>query len=123
MKLDSLLPCSDINIVVSNAIYLSSKVDSNKIGHNRVINIPSKTFSVGEIYEKAKEIGKKYNIKMGKLILVDPKDSLSTVKELDVNPRISINKAILLGCPYKTDIAIIIDNFVKTYILKPKSKL
>ena len=124
MSLDSLLPCSDVNVVVNNTIYLSSKVDSNKIGHNRVINVPSKTFSVGEIYNKAKEIGKKYNIKMGKLILVDPNKGSSTIKELDVNPRISINKAISLGCPYQTDIGTIIENFVKEYIINnKKSKL
>ena len=116
--LNRIYPCSYINNIVLNTIYLSSRVDTKKIGHNRVILLPNKSFTVNELWEKTKYYANKYKIdSFGKLVIVGKESTKTTVSEINVCQRSTYKKALGLGC-YDDDLTIddIIQDFIQNNI-------
>lgn len=116
LPMDKGIPCCSITNVVNNTIFLCGQVDGDKIGHNRVVSIPAKTFRLDTIWEETQNVARKYGIldKIGKVIIV--KEHGSTVKEINVCGAMDCSKAKRLGLDVNVDINEIITDFVENWV-------
>jgi hypothetical protein len=88
------------------------------MGHNRVVQLPAKSFTLTMLWEAAQEVAKEEGIKIGTITQVAPQGGTTTVKEINVCPEVDISKARSLGMPTDVDAKDIIRDYVKTYIKK-----
>jgi len=111
-------PCSALNNNVASLLYMATKVDGTKIGHNRVIQMPCASFTLKMIWEACQEVAKEEGVKLGSIRQVAANEGATTVTEINVCPDVSSAKAESLGFPMDTDLKEIIRDYVKTYIKK-----
>eukprot|EP00039_Didymoeca_costata_P024874 m.11778 g.11778 ORF g.11778 m.11778 type:complete len:347 (-) comp4522_c0_seq1:906-1946(-) len=118
LPMDVPYPCSALNTNVEGLLYMSSQVDSEAIGHNRVVQIPCKSFTLQMIWEAAQEVAKEESVAIGTIKQVEASAGTTTVTEINVCPDVSCEKAEKLGLPMEVDLKEIIRDYVKTYIKK-----
>eukprot|EP00756_Hemistasia_phaeocysticola_P043772 Hpha_TRINITY_DN17342_c0_g1::TRINITY_DN17342_c0_g1_i1::g.137867::m.137867 len=122
LPMDRPYPCSDVRNNVASILHLSGRVEGERdLGHNRVVQLPAKSFTLAQVWEATQQVAKEEGIPLGKVTKgALPKDA--TVKELNVCPRVDCSKALGLGCPNDIDIREIIRDFVNLHI-RPRPKL
>jgi len=111
-------PISSLNTNVQGFIHAVGKVDGSKIGHNRVIQFPAKSFTLQEIWDTAQELAKEEGIKIGSIKHVQSDHGATTVKEINVCPVVDCSKAQQLGFTMTVDLKDIMRDYVHTYIKK-----
>jgi hypothetical protein len=136
---DLFLPCSSLNNNVKGILHCCTKLDSEKLGHNRVIQVPTRSFNLQEIWDLTQklyntDLGSKLRAhgitKLGQILLpgddapskkaaTAPPDggAKPTVKELNVCPKQDISKAIDFGLPNEVSLETIIREFADNHIL------
>lgn len=122
LKMDRPYPCSDVRNNVASILHLAGKVEGERdLGHNRVVQMPAKSFTLGQVWEATQQVAREQGITLGKVTKgALPKDA--TVKELNVCPAVDCSKALRIGCPNEVDIRDIVRDFVNLHI-KPRPKL
>ena len=124
LDMNTTIPCCSLNNVVKNVIYMTGKINSSKIGVNRVIAIPALSLSLNDLYNAMQNVvtkNDKYKNKIkvsqiGKIIKVNNNEYEATVKEINVNPRMSYKKAQELGLDVNISANEIICNFIDDYL-------
>ena len=111
-------PCSALNTDVQCLLFLAGEADGEKMGHNRVVQLPAKSFTLNMLWEAAQAVAKEEGIAIGTIKQVAPAGGTTTVKEINVCPEVDISKARALGMPTDVDAKDIIRDYVKTYIKK-----
>lgn len=109
-------PCSSLNTDVACLIDLAGKVDGDKLGHNRVVQLPAESLTLQMIWDAAQEVAKEEGIALGSIKQVQSGSGSTTVKEINVCPRVDCSKAASLGLPTQVDLKDIIRDYVHTYI-------
>eukprot|EP00036_Acanthoecidae_sp_10tr_P009353 CAMPEP_0182926068 /NCGR_PEP_ID=MMETSP0105_2-20130417/10809_1 /TAXON_ID=81532 ORGANISM="Acanthoeca-like sp., Strain 10tr" /NCGR_SAMPLE_ID=MMETSP0105_2 /ASSEMBLY_ACC=CAM_ASM_000205 /LENGTH=345 /DNA_ID=CAMNT_0025063941 /DNA_START=13 /DNA_END=1050 /DNA_ORIENTATION=+ len=111
-------PCSALNNNVEALLYLATKVDSEAIGHNRVVQMPCASFTLSMIWKATQEVAEEEGVKLGSIRQVAADAGSTSVKEINVCPHVSSDKAKALGFPMDTDLKEIIRDYIKNYIKK-----
>eukprot|EP00041_Stephanoeca_diplocostata_P031537 m.984365 g.984365 ORF g.984365 m.984365 type:complete len:346 (+) comp23978_c0_seq6:45-1082(+) len=111
-------PCSALNNNVEGLLFMTTKVDSAAIGHNRVIQVPCKSFTLSMIWSACQEVAKEEGVPLGSIRQVAADSGQTTVTEINVCPEVSSAKADGLGFPMNVDLKEIIRDYIKTYIKK-----
>jgi len=111
-------PCSSLNNNTHCFVFLAGKVDGFKLGHNRVVQLPAKSYTLDMIWEATQQVAKEENIKLGKISKVAANQGSTTIKEINVCPYVDCSKAKALGLPMNVDLKEIIRDYVLTYIKK-----
>jgi len=112
-------PCSALNTNVKALIFLSTKVDSEAIGHNRVVQAPCQTMTLKMIWEACQEVAAEEGVELGTVTQSSPAAAgTTTVTEINVCPDVGCEKARALGCEMEVDLKDIIRDYVNTYIKK-----
>jgi nucleoside-diphosphate-sugar epimerase len=124
LPMDRPFPCSDVRNNVAGLLYLASEVNGDDLGHNRVVQLPARSFTLAAIWKACQEVAQQEGIEtLGKVTRGElPRDA--TVKELNVCPRVDISKAVALGLPNNISIHEIIRDYVHVHINKggPKGR-
>jgi len=118
LPMDVPYPCSALNTDVQCLLFLAGEADGEKMGHNRVVQLPAKSFTLNMLWEAAQAVAKEEGIAIGTIKQVAPAGGTTTVKEINVCPEVDISKARALGMPTDVDAKDIIRDYVKTYIKK-----
>ena len=118
LPMDINYPCSALNNNVASIIHMVSKVDGTAIGHNRVVQMPCRSYTLKMIHEATIEVAAEEQITLGKVEQGSASDGSTTVSEIDVCPHVSCEKAVKLGCPNDVVLKEIIRDYVNTYIKK-----
>ncbi|EDQ85749.1 uncharacterized protein MONBRDRAFT_34110 [Monosiga brevicollis MX1] len=118
LPMDVPYPCSALNNNVAGLIHLASKVDGEAMGHNRVVQLPAKSFTLAMIWEAAQAVAQEEGIKIGTIKQVEAAGGTTTVKEINVCPHVDCSKAEKLGLPMDVGLKDIIRDYVHTYINK-----
>jgi len=119
LPMDVPYPCSSLDKNVEALVFLASKVDSEAIGHNRVIQAPCMTMNLKMIWEACQEVAKEEGVPLGTVTQSSPAAAgTTTVTEINVCPNVSCAKAEALGCPMGVDLKEIIRDYINTYIKK-----
>eukprot|EP00051_Salpingoeca_urceolata_P028740 m.487982 g.487982 ORF g.487982 m.487982 type:complete len:344 (-) comp25442_c0_seq1:68-1099(-) len=118
LPMDVPYPCSSLNNNVAGLLYLATKVDGEAIGHNRVVQLPAKSFTLAQIWEATQAVAKAESVTLGNVKQVAPEGGTTTVKEINVCPFVDCGKAERLGLPMSVDLKDIITDYVNTYIKK-----
>ncbi|GAB5360818.1 hypothetical protein AAMO2058_000659900 [Amorphochlora amoebiformis] len=108
-------PCSFIANSVQCLEKLGESIEGVKIGHNRVIQAPSYSFSLQSLWEGLQQVSSEMKIPVGTIEWVSAAESGSTVKTVNSCPNVSIDKARSLGLT--TDFTI--EDVIKDYIKSP----
>jgi nucleoside-diphosphate-sugar epimerase len=137
---DLFLPCSSLNNNVAGILHCCTDLDSTKLGHNRVIQVPTRSWSLQEIWDTTQKLYNETDLgaklrehgidKLGRVVLPSQDspsevstatspggDAKPTVKELNVCPKQDINKAVEFGLPNDVSLETIIREFVGNHIL------
>eukprot|EP01065_Artemidia_motanka_P011639 TRINITY_DN1630_c0_g1_i1.p1 TRINITY_DN1630_c0_g1~~TRINITY_DN1630_c0_g1_i1.p1 ORF type:complete len:352 (+),score=139.08 TRINITY_DN1630_c0_g1_i1:66-1121(+) len=116
LPMDRPYPCSCVRNNVRSLLHLASAADAESMGHNRVVQVPAKSFTLADVWEACQAVAKEEGIgRLGKVTMGElPKDA--TVKELNVCPRVDCSKALALGCPNDIDIKEIIRDYVHVHV-------
>eukprot|EP01123_Difflugia_compressa_P004212 TRINITY_DN15578_c0_g1_i1.p1 TRINITY_DN15578_c0_g1~~TRINITY_DN15578_c0_g1_i1.p1 ORF type:complete len:349 (-),score=64.99 TRINITY_DN15578_c0_g1_i1:95-1141(-) len=122
LPMDIPYPCSSLNTNTDCFVFLAGQLDGDKLGHNRVIQLPAKSWTLNDIYKATLEVAKEEGIRLGKVTQVEATKGTTTIKEINVCPYVDCSKAQALGLPMSVDLKDIIRDYVHTYI-KPKAKL
>ena len=109
-------PCSSLNTDVDALLFLATAVDSAAIGHNRVVQLPCKSFTLDEIGAATQVVAKEEGVTLGAVKQVVASAGATTVTEINVCPNVSCAKAEALGCPMAVELKDIIRDYVRTYI-------
>ncbi|EGD74917.1 nucleoside-diphosphate-sugar epimerase [Salpingoeca rosetta] len=118
LPMDVPYPCSSLNTDVLCLIDLAGKVDGEEMGHNRVVQLPAKSFTLQMIWDAAQEVAKEEGIAIGAIKQVQSDSGSTTVKEINVCPEVDCSKAASLGLPTDVDLKDIVRDYVHTYIKK-----
>jgi nucleoside-diphosphate-sugar epimerase len=111
-------PCSSLKTDAESLLFMATKVDSEKIGHNRVIQIACKSMTLKMIWEACQEVAAEESITLGKMNQVSSSEGKTTCTEINVCPNVSDAKAASLGFPMEVDLKEIIRDYVNRYIKK-----
>jgi len=124
LPMDRTLPCSCVKNNVDCLLALGGSVDADKLGHNRVVQVPARSLSLEMIWAGCQEVAKEKGISesLGKLTKGElPKDA--TVTEMNVCPAVDHSRAIALGLPDKVCIKDIIRDYYSRHVAEgPASK-
>lgn len=104
--------------LIFSLLFLSSKVDGEALSHNRVVQVPAKSFTLQMIWDAAQEVAKEESVAIGSIRQVQADSGTTTVKEINVCPYVDCSKAESLGLPMNVDLKDIIRDYVKNYIKK-----
>jgi len=113
-------PCSSLNTNIDSFIYMAGKLDGQKLGHNRVIQLAAKSFTLQQIWDETQKVAKQEGIKIGRVKSVSASSGSTTIKEINVCPNVDCSKAKALGLPVDFELADIIRDYIKIYIKKSK---
>lgn len=115
LPMDRPFPCSSVMNNVGGLLHLASKVSADALGHNRVVQLPARSYTLDSIWAATQEVAKETGRTLGKVTVgALPKDA--TVKELNVCPAVDISKAVSLGLPNDVDIKDIIRDYVVQHL-------
>jgi len=112
LPMDRTLPCSCVQNNVDGLLCLAGSVDAEKLGHNRVVQVPARSLSLNMIWKACQAVAEEEGVgaSLGKLTMGElPKNA--TVKELNVCPAVDHSKAISLGLPDEVRIKEIIRDY------------
>jgi len=125
LPLDVQYPCSMLSNNVEVFIKVGTTVRGEDIGHNRVIQFPCISLTLRDIWKATQEFAHEEGITLGTVSVVDSSAGSTTVKEINVCPRVSCAKAKRLGLPMRFDMKEIAREFYHTYCKnnKPSSKI
>ena len=124
LPMDVPYPCSSLDTDIAGIIFLASSVDSAAIGHNRVVQIPAKSFCLKDIWQATQQVAREEGIRLGKIRQVASNKGDTTVTEINVCPYVDCSKAKRLGLPMRVELTDIIRDYVNRYIkTKPQSAL
>lgn len=126
LPMDIPYPCSSLLTNIEGFLYLASSLEGSKIDAyhgpgivNRVVQLPARSFTLNEIWAACQEVAKEEGVEnFGSIHAVDASQGDTTVKEINVCPRVSCDKARALGFPMNVDMKEIIRDYVNTYIKK-----
>lgn len=118
LPMDIPYPISSLHTNVLGFIHAIGKLDGEKIGHNRVIQFPAKSFTLKDLWAVAQELAKEEGISIGKIHHVAATSGSTTIKEINVCPLVDCAKAEKLGFPMTVDLKEIMRDYVHTYIKK-----
>jgi len=113
-------PISSLNTNIDSFIFMAGKLDGEKLGHNRVIQLPAKSFTLQNIWDETVKVAKEEGVKLGSIRAVGASSGSTTIKEINVCPIVDCSKAKALGLPSEFQLSEIIRDYVKTYIKKSK---
>jgi len=113
-------PCSSLNTNIDSFIFMAGKLDGQKLGHNRVIQIAAKSYTLAQIWEATQQVAKEEGVKLGQIKSVSADSGATTIKEINVCPVVDCSKAKDLGFPTDVNLHDIIRDYVRTYIKKSK---
>ena len=111
------VPLLVANNTVEALFHMAGKVDGDAIGHNRV-RMPTSSYCLDDIWAAAPVVAKEEGVALGTIKQIPADEGETTVKEIDVCPAVSSDKAEALGCPMDTDIKEIIRDYITTYVKK-----
>lgn len=117
LPMDRTLPCSCVKNNVEGLLMLAGKVDGEKMGHNRVVQVPARSLSLQMIWDACQEVAKEEGVtaSLGKLVPGQlAKDA--TVTELNVCPGVDHSKAVELGLPDNVCIKEIIRDYYNRHV-------
>jgi len=118
LPMDIPYPCSALINNVKSIIHMVSKVDGSAIGHNRVVQMPCRSYTLKMIRDACVEVAAEETVTLGTVTQGDASDGDTTVAVIDVCPNVSCEKAVKLGCPNDVELKEIIRDYVNTYIKK-----
>lgn len=110
--MDASLPCSSLENNVECLLWLAGRVSAQALGHNRVVQLPARSFTLAEIWSETKSAADRHGIALGNTSACDPSAASTTFKSVNVVPQVDCSRAIRLGLPAKADLKEIIDNFI-----------
>jgi len=113
-------PCSALNNNIDSFIFLAGELDGTKLGHNRVIQLAAKSWTLQMIWDATQEVAKEEGITLGNMRVGHADQGSTTIKEINVCPYVDCSKAQQLGLPMHVDLKEIIRDYVHTYIKKTK---
>jgi len=118
LPMDRPYPCSCIRNNVECLLHLAGQTDAAALGHNRVVQVPARSFTLNEIWAACQQVAAEEGIvRLGALRKGElPKEA--AVKELNVCPRADISKALALGLPNAISIHEIIRDYINTHLRK-----
>ena len=118
LPMDRPFPCSCIRNNCDGLLFLASRADAAAMGHNRVVQVPARSYTLADIWAACQLVAKEEGREVGKVVKGElPNDA--TVKELNVCPAVDCSKAVALGLPNAIDIKEIIRDYIHTH-MKPK---
>jgi len=113
-------PISSLNTNIDSFIFMAGKLDGEKLGPNRVIQLPAKSFTLQNIWDETVKVAKEEGVKLGSIKAVSASSGSTTIKEINVCPIVDCSKAKALGLPSEFQLSDIIRDYIKTYIKKSK---
>jgi len=113
-------PCSSLNTNVDAFVFMAGKLDGEKLGHNRVIQLPAKSYTLQQIWDATQKVAKEEGVKLGKIRSVSANTGATTIKEINVCPVVDVSKAKALGMQTEFELSEIIRDYIKNYINKSK---
>jgi len=113
-------PCSSLSTNVECFVFMAGQLDGEKLGHNRVIQLPAKSYTLQQIWDETQRVAKEQGVKLGRVSQGSASSGATTIKEINVCPVVDISKAKNLGLPVDFDLGDIIRDYIKTYIKKSK---
>lgn len=126
LPMDMPYPCSSLVNNVDCMVHLAGKADMKSLDNqhfcNRVVQIPAKSYTLNDIWSAAQAVAKESNIKLGAVRKVEAASGATTVKEINVCPRVDCSRAESLGMPMHVDLKDIIRDYVRNHV-QPSSKL
>jgi nucleoside-diphosphate-sugar epimerase len=118
LPMDRPYPCSALNTNVKALYHMVSSVDGAAIGHNRVVQMPCKSWTLSDIWAATQEVAKEEGIPLGTIKEIPADQGETTVQEIDVCPAVSCEKARGLGCPMETDLKDVIRDYINEHVKK-----
>jgi nucleoside-diphosphate-sugar epimerase len=118
LPMDVPYPCSSLQTDAACLLYLAGPCDGDAMGHNRVVQLPAKSWTLAMIWEAAQAVAKEEGVAIGSIKQVAPAGGTTTVKEINVCPHVDCSKAERLGMPMDVDLKEIIRDYVHRYIKK-----
>eukprot|EP00047_Mylnosiga_fluctuans_P002247 m.223775 g.223775 ORF g.223775 m.223775 type:complete len:351 (+) comp10979_c0_seq1:34-1086(+) len=113
-------PCSSLVNNCDGLLFLAGTVDGTALGHNRVVQLPAKSFTLSQIWAAAQAVAKEENIPIGEIKCVNASSGATTVKEINVCPVVDCSKAQALGLPMQVDLHDIISDYVHVHVKKDR---
>eukprot|EP01006_Ploeotia_vitrea_P036843 TRINITY_DN66067_c0_g1_i1.p1 TRINITY_DN66067_c0_g1~~TRINITY_DN66067_c0_g1_i1.p1 ORF type:complete len:357 (-),score=47.74 TRINITY_DN66067_c0_g1_i1:556-1605(-) len=116
VPLETRHPVSSPANLTNCLLFLAGKLDTAKAGHNRVVILPARSFTLQEMWDTAQEVGKELGLTMGKVtVKLD-----ETVKRVVDTwpPNVDHSRALELGLPNSMDLKDIITGFAKEHVVK-----
>mmetsp|Transcript_22421 Transcript_22421/g.33431 ORF Transcript_22421/g.33431 Transcript_22421/m.33431 type:complete len:319 (+) Transcript_22421:67-1023(+) len=115
LKKEQRFACTFIANCVDCLEQLGGSIDGGKIGVNRVVQAPAYSFSLQEIWEAVLKVCDDKGIPVGKIKWIPPSESKQTVKEINVCPFVTFDKAKKLGLPYKFTLTDVVKDFLENH--------
>jgi len=113
-------PCSSLNTNIDAFVFMAGQLDGEKLGHNRVIQLPAKSFTLQQIWDETQKVAKEEGVKLGRIRAVSANSGATTIKEINVCPVVDCSKAKALGIQTEFELGDIIRDYIKNYIKKSK---
>ncbi|CAH1773730.1 unnamed protein product [Owenia fusiformis] len=117
LPMDIPFPCSSLNNNIDCLLFTASNLDGTKLGHNRIIQLPAKSWTLNDIWAATKEVASEEGVQLGK-ITNQSNGGDTTIKEINVCPYVDCGKAERLGYPMEVDLKDIIRDYINVYIKK-----
>lgn len=118
LPMDVPYPCSALNNNVAGLLHLATKVTGESMGHNRVVQIPAKSWTLQMIWDACQAVAAEEDVKLGAIKQVEAAAGTTTVTEINVCPVVDCSKAERLGFPMDVDLKEVIRDYIKVYIKK-----
>ncbi len=118
LPMDRPYPCSCIRNNVEGLLYLAGRVPAEALGHNRVVQIPARSYTLAAIWEACQQVAAEEGVtNLGKLVDGQLKEG-AAVQELNVCPAVDCSKAVALGLPNEVSIHEIIRDYIRSHLRK-----
>eukprot|EP00759_Apiculatamorpha_spiralis_P002877 PhF_6_TR11269/c0_g1_i1/m.18189/K22025/denD; D-erythronate 2-dehydrogenase len=120
LPMDVLYPISCIDNNAKSIVHLAGGgvVDSEAIGHNRVVQLAAISVTLADIWSATQSVAKELGItNLGTIRSVTSTQGSTTVKEINVCPKVSCEKARRVGCPMEVDLKYIIRQYAMRYVV------
>ena len=89
--MDRPFPCSCVKNNVAGLLHLASAVTADSLGHNRVVQLPARSYTLADIWAATQDVAQERGLPLGKVSVgALPEDA--TVKELNVCPAVDCSK-------------------------------
>jgi len=116
LPLDIPFPISSLNNNCEGLIHFLN-VRGEELGHNRVVQLPAKSYTLNDIWAATQEVAEEMNLTLGTMTPTSSDKGETTIKEINVCPFVDCSKAERLGFPMNVDVKDIIRDYVRNYIL------